>query len=272
MKQGISSGVWLVCGLMLFSGFTWGPKPKLGNLKSADYPMTQISNHTPWNAKSTEKYWNSLQRIELEIGKQDRFRDLPALGMKNPYTGYITLGDRDQKFGFIVDIFGEEKRLYIDSDGDGSFAGESYTLLLNEWYGANVYWVMDPEPVRLKLRYRASGDRVYPIEINASGYIFKPGFKVKEKPFLLVEVRTWFLTRILEDGVEKLAAVVDRNHNGRYDDKEDALFIDYNNNGFFTPDEAIIRKNGVKLKGARRTVRVDWGAYPGILQIKEGSR
>jgi hypothetical protein len=65
---------------------------------------------------------------------------------------------------------------------------------------------------------------------------------------------------------------VDRNHNGRYDDKEDALFIDYNNNGFFTPDEAIIRKSGVKLKGARRTVRVDWGAYPGILQIKEGSR
>jgi hypothetical protein len=272
MKQGIRSGVWIACGLLFFSGLTFAAKPKLGNLKCDNYPLTQISTHTPWSAKSSKKYLDSLQRVELEVGKQEQFRDLPKLGMKKPYTGFIILGDQDQKFGFIVDIYGEEKRLYVDSDADGSFAGESYTLLLNEWYGMNIYWVMGPEPIRLKMRCREQNNRVFPLEINASGYIFHPGFISKEKPFLLVEVRTWFLARIFEDGVEKYAAVVDRNNNGRYNDKEDALFIDYNNDGFFSLDEAIIRNKGVKLKSSKQTVSVDWGAYPESLRIKEGNR
>ncbi|HYH03974.1 MAG TPA: hypothetical protein VEC37_12790, partial [Bacillota bacterium] len=136
-------GTWLICGLVFFTGITWAAAPKLGQLQIANYSLSAVSNHTPWGFKNAEKYWDSMQRINLEVGNVKQFKDLPKLGMKNPYTGFIVLGDRGQKFGFIVDIFGEEKRLYVDSDGDGSFAGENYTLLLNEWYSnASAYLVI----------------------------------------------------------------------------------------------------------------------------------
>ncbi|HYH01808.1 MAG TPA: hypothetical protein VEC37_01795, partial [Bacillota bacterium] len=107
---------------------------------------------------------------------------------------------------------------------------------------------------------------------NVSGYLFKPGFLGKEKPFLLVEVRTWFLGEIKEDGIDKLVALVDQNHNGRYNDPQDILFVDYNNNGFFEPEEVIVRKQGIKLKNKRQKLTLNWGVYPDQLQVKEGTR
>lgn len=279
MKPLINLGIWLLSGLFFLTGVSWAALPQLGQIKCGNYSLKAVSNHIPWGYRSAQKYWDSMQRIELEVGNTERFKDLPKLGMKNPYTGYIVLGDQDQKFGFIVDIYGEEKRLYIDRDGDGSFAGESYSLLLNEWYGgyswlsSHAYWVLGPEPVRLSVPYqKAGGTVVQPIEISVLGYIFKPGFLGKEKPFLLVEVRTWFLAEIIEDGMGKLVGLVDQNHNGRYNDYQDLLFVDYNNNGFFENNEAIRRKNGVKLKKGRKKVSFDWGAYPEQLQVEEEKR
>ena len=273
MKSKLRWGFWLIGGLFLLTGIAWAAAPKLGQLELAAYPLTAVSNHTPWGFKTAKKYWDSMQRINLEVGNVKQFKALPKLGMRNPYTGFIVLGDQDQKFGFIVDIFGEEKRLYVDTDGDGSFAGEKYTLLLNEWYsGANAYLVIGPEPVRLKVRYQGANGPVHPIEVNVSGYIFKPGFLGKEKPFLMVEVRTWFFGEIKEDGVDKFVALVDQNHNGRFNDPEDVLFIDYNNNGFFELEEAIVRKRGIKLKTNRQRITFDWGVYPDQLQVKEGTR
>jgi hypothetical protein len=270
MKGKVHLAIWLVGVTFFGAGFIWNSQPHLGRVETLDYTMTPIFNHTPWGFNSAEKYWESMQRIDLEVGNLKQFTNLPKLGMKNPYTGFITLGDQKQQFGFIVDIFGEEKRLYIDTDGDGSFAGETYTLLLNEWYGAQIYWVMGPEPIRLKVRYQARPNVPYPLEISVLGYIFQPGLLGKEKPRLLVEVHTWFLAKIIENGAEKLLAVVDQNQNGRFDDPDDLLFIDYNNNGFFAREEAIPRKKMVKLKGSGQTFFFDWGAYPEKLQVKEG--
>jgi hypothetical protein len=263
------TGIWLCGCLLLLTGFSWSRLPRLGRIEPAKYPLTPIANHTPWGFKSAKKYWGSMQQIKLEVNNLKQFTNLPDLGMKNPYTGYIVLGDEGQKFGFIVDIFGEEKRLYIDTDGDGSFAREKYTVLLNEWYGAQLYWVMAPEPIRLNVRYHSWLGQANPVEINVIGYIFKPGLLGKTQPFLLVEVRTWFLAKIKEDGVTKLAAVVDRNQNGRYDDPQDMLFIDYNNDGFFNEKEGIQRKKGVRLSGAKQKLSFDWSSYPNVLKVEE---
>jgi hypothetical protein len=271
MKVINRTGIWLCGCFLLLTGFIWSPWPRLGRIEAGKYPMTLIANHTPWGFKKAAKYWNSMQQIRLEVGNLKQFTNLPELGMKNPYTGYIVLGDQNQKFGFIVDIFGEEKRLYIDTDGDGSFAREKYTILLNEWYGAQLYWVMAPEPIRLNVRYRSWLDQTNPVEISVLGYIFKPGLLGKQQPFILVEVRTWFLAKLKEDGVEKLAAVVDQNQNGQYDDPQDMLFIDYNNDGMFSANEGIQRKKGIRLKGTKQKLSFEWESYPRVLTVKEGN-
>ena len=188
--------------------------------------------------------------------------NLPELGMKRPYTGVIELGDKPQQFGVIVDVRAEEKRLYIDTDGDGSFANENWIELLNEWYGLETYWVIGPEPIQLKVGYNSihSGNRT--IEISVYGFLNRPGALIEEKPYLMVAVRTWFLGELIEDGAVKLAAVTDRNNNGIYNEPEDAIFIDYNDDGLFDDTELILRKKSNKIKSGKAKLSLDWGIYP----------
>jgi hypothetical protein len=238
--------------------------PKLGEIKPGKYDLVAVNHHTPVSFKKVDQFWDSLQKVELQVGGKEKFRDLPALGMKNPYTGYIVLGDQSQKFGVIVDIYGEEKRLYIDSDGDGSSAGEPMTLLLNEWYGIQIYFVTGPEPLELKVKYNSQKE-ARPIQISVQGLLIQPSVLVKEKPFLLIQVRTWFLACVSEDGYDKNLAIVDRNHNGCYNDPEDQLFIDYDNNMRFSNEEAVLLKKGVRLKSGKSNIILKWGPYPDTL-------
>ncbi|TCL73234.1 hypothetical protein EDC14_100596 [Hydrogenispora ethanolica] len=249
---------------LLLPGGASAARQSLGEIRPGAYPLVPITNHLPWGYKDIQAYQNSLQKVELVSGGLEGFKDLPQLGMKGPYTGLISLGDAGQKFGVIIDIVGEEKRLYIDRDGDGSFAGESWKPLLNEWYGLQVYGVYGPEPIQLQVTYRNGQTR--PIQIQVNGLLNQPSAMVKEKPYLLVGVETWFLARLVEDGAAKLAAVVDRNHNGCYHDPEDLLFIDYNDDGGFDVAEAKPRKRGVTLPGKQR-LKADWTAYPDSLEI-----
>lgn len=250
----------LLGGVFLLSGVTMAATPKLGVIQPGEYPLQVINHHTPGAFKSSEAYWDSLQQVDLEVGKTFQFRDLPKLGMKNPYTGYITLGDASQKFGVIVDIYGEEKRLYIDTDGDGSFAGEPMTILLNEWQGLQIYWVTAPEPLSLKVKY--SSGNIHPISITVYGLLNQSGALAKEKPYLKVQVRTWFLAQLVEDSVAKSGAIVDLNNNGRYNDPEDQLLIDYNDNGYFSDEEVVNRKKGLQVKNSKKSLTVDWSVYP----------
>jgi hypothetical protein len=259
--------IWICCAAIFFSSIAWAVKPSLGEILPGDSPLISVTNHTPEAFKNSNEYWDSLQMVQLEIGKQDRFRDLPKLGMKNPFTGEITLGDKPEKFGVIVDIVGDEKRLYIDTNGDGSFADESWSPLLNEWHGLQIYWVEGPEPIRLQVGYSSKPNQKYPIEIMVAGVLNRPGAFVKEKPYLKVAVRTWFLAKLTEDGSEKLAAIVDRNNNGRFNDPEDQLFIDYNDDDFFSENESISRKQGITIQSGKRKLAVDWGSYPEKLRI-----
>lgn len=245
-----------------------GASPRMGQIPIGEYPAVAVAHHLPMAFKKSKDYWRSLQSVELEIGGQHRFRDLPELGMKDPYTGYILLGEPAQRFGVIVDIWGEEKRLYIDTNGDGSFADASMTLLLNEWHGLQLYTVTAPEPVELQVRYQSLG-RAMPIHIEVAGLLNQPGRFVKQKPKLVIQVKTWFLVTLQEDGYEKLMAIVDRNNNGRFDDPEDELFIDYDDNRYFSASEASSRKSGIKIKSDKARLTVEWGAYPERVVIRE---
>lgn len=232
------------------------------------YPLIPVTNHTPTHFKNANAYWDSLQEVKLTVGGQEQFRDLPSsLGMKHPFTGMIVIGDKPQKFGVIVDINGDEKRIYVDTDGDGSFAKEPWFPLLNEWYGLQIYSVLSPDPITLQANYSAISDGTRPVQITVSGFLNKPGPLMKEEPYLLIEVRTWFLAKLEEAGGIRLAAVVDCNNNGRYDDSEDALFIDRNDDGYFDTDEAISRKHGIRLGSGNRQLSVNWAAYPEQLVI-----
>jgi hypothetical protein len=259
---------WFICLALLLSSNAWAANPSLGVIEPGVYPLTAITNHIPSLYKKTDEYWKSLQRVSLEIGHLDQFKDVPKLGLKNPYTGKIILGDKPgQSFGVIVDIVGEEKRLYVDTDGDGSFAGESWAPLLNEWYGSQNYWIIAPEPIKLMVGYRSKLNRKFPIEISVNGALIDAGSNQKVKPFLLIEVRTWFLAKVVEDGAEKMMAIVDRNHNGCFNDPEDQLLIDYNDDSFFTFNEVLVHKKDIFLKSPEKNLTVDWDAYPDLLRI-----
>ncbi len=264
MKKRYYLALVLGVGLLWLAGGALAAPRSQDGVQPGVYPLLAITNHLPWAYKDYKAYQGSLQKVDLAIGGQERFKDLPKLGMKQPYTGTITLGDAGQKFGVIIDIVGEEKRLYIDRNGDGSFAGESWTPLLNEWYGLQIYAVNGPEPVQLQVTYQDGKTR--PIQIQVGGLLNRPSAMVKEKPYLMVRVETWFLAKLNEDGAMKLAAVVDRNHNGRFNDPEDLLFIDDNDDGSFDLNEALPRKRGVVLPGRQR-LTATWAVYPDELVI-----
>jgi hypothetical protein len=258
----------IICLVLIGCSIAGAANPVLGEIQPGVYQLKAISNHIPSLYKKTNEYWNSLQKVQLEIGNVSQFKDVPKLGLKNPYTGSIELGDKpQQKFGVIVDIVGDEKRLYVDTDGDGSFKGENWVPLLNEWYGSQNYSIIAPEPIKLKVSYQAGPDQLFPIEIGVNGVIIDSGFGKNVKPFLLIEVRTWFLAKITEDGAEKLIAIIDSNHNGRFNDQEDEFLIDYNDDNFFTIDEVLVRKKGIILKSGKENLAVDWEVYPTVLKI-----
>ncbi len=259
--------VWLITGFLFLSGIVLAANANLGEITPGEYNLKSITNHLPYAFKNPDDYRESLQKVELELGNQERFRDLPDLGMKQPYTGVIKLGDKQSEFGVIVDVRAEEKRLYIDTNGDGSFADEPWIELLNEWYGLETYWVIGPEPLKLQVCFDSESSLIQPLEISVSGFLNRPGALIKEKPYLLVSVRTWFLAELIEDGAVKLVAVTDCNNNGVYNDPEDAMFIDYNDDGYFSDEEVILRKTGVKIENGKVKLNVDWGACPQKLTI-----
>ena len=261
-----------ICLIFLFPGLVCAANYNLGEIEVGKYSLIAVNNHLPSLYKKADQYWKSLQRVELEIGHFDQFRDVPKLGLKNPYTGKIKLGDKQgQSFGVIVDVVGEEKRLYIDTDGDGSFAGEKWVPLLNEWYGNQNYWIIAPEPIQVMVSYQSKPKQKFPIEISVNGVLIDSGSNQKVKPFLLVEDRTWFLAKVNEDGVAKMMAIIDHNHNGCFNDPDDWFLIDYNDDSFFTVDEAQSRKRGVIIKSKTEKLKIDWDAYPDTLTIgKEG--
>lgn len=260
--------IWLLTGVMLLTGVVLAAKVKLGEIEPGRYDLTPINNHLPYAFKDPDDYRESLQKVELELGNEERFRDLPELGMKHPYTGVIELGDKPQQFGIIVDVRAEEKRLYIDTDGDGSFANEQWIELLNEWYGLETYWVIGPEPIQLKVGYNSVHSDSQTLEISVYGFLNRPGALIEEKPYLMVAVRTWFLAELIEDGAVKLAAVTDRNNNGIYNEPEDAIFIDYNDDGLFDDTELILRKKSHKIKSGKAKLSLDWEIYPQTLKIR----
>ncbi len=253
--------------LLIWSNTGWAAKEQLGEIKPGIYSMAAISNHTPVIYKKAKEYWESLQKVELLIAKPEQFKDIPKLGLKEPYVGNIVLGDKQQKFGIIVDIVGEEKRLYIDKNGDGSFANESWAPLINEWLGIQNYWVTSPEPIDLQVAYNSLSGGTAPIQVFISGVLLKPGAFVKEKPYLLVKVRTWFLAKVPEDGIEKYMAVVDHNNNGCFNDPEDMLIIDYDDDEIFSLKEAVKYKKGIKIRGGKNKFDVSWDVFPKELKI-----
>ncbi len=259
--------IWPLVGALFLSGIALAAKAELGEIKPGEYRLKPITNHLPYAYKNPDDYRESLQKVQLELGNQERFRDLPELGMKRPYTGVIELGDKPQQFGVIVDVRAEEKRLYVDTNGDGSFADEPWIVLLNEWYGLETYWVIGPEPIRLQVSFNSGPVRSQIIEVSVSGFLNRPGALIEEKPYLTVAVRTWFLAELIEDGAVKLAAIVDGNNNGKYNDPEDAIFIDYNDDGLFNEDEAILRNKGIKIMSGKAKLRVDWEICPQKLVI-----
>ena len=244
-----------------------GTPPKLEGVKPGVYPLYPIDHHTPGAFKNSDEYWKSLQEVKLEIGKQDAYRDLPKLGLKQPFTGKIILGDQPQEFAVIVDIFGEEKRLYVDTNGDGSFANEPYTVLLNEWQGLQAYWVLGPEPLKLQVTYSADKALTFPITLEVTGILNKPGAIYKERPYLRVAISTWFLARLGAGNNETLVAVVDRDNNGRFNDPVDQLFVDTNADGFFSKEEVIKLNRGISLRGDQGRLAVTWKVYPDKLVI-----
>lgn len=262
--------IWMIIGLFFISScIVWAKKITTGEITSGEYPTVAVTNHTPQTFRNDQEYWDSLQKVELSVGGQEQFKDLPKLGMRQPYTGFIQLGDKPQKFGVIVDIVGDEKRLYIDTDGNGSFANKPWYPLLNEWYGLDIYTVECPEPITINVAYDSMNNQTFPIAIEVRGLLNKPGPFFEEKPFLHISVRTWFLVKLTVDGVEKLGAIVDRNNNGRYDDPGDAFYLDANDDGYFSDDEMVTRKTGITIGSKKETLPVNWGAYPDKIIIGE---
>lgn len=258
---------WVMLIIVLLSGGISQAASK-DEIITGEYSLTAIGQHTPLLSTEADDYWNAMQRVELKFDGLEKYRNLPKLVMKQPYIGEITLGPTQQKFAIIIDVTPDEKRLYLDTDGDGDFSGEPMTLLLNEWYGLQVYLVIGPEPLEVKV-HTGRGEEILPMQISiASGLLNKPRVLVEETPFLYIKVKTWFLGYLKRaSGREMAIAMVDADNNGKYDDKGDCVFLDYNHNLVFEAEEAVECKKKATTKTKLGTLKLNWQTLPRSLKV-----
>ncbi len=60
------------------------------------YPLIPKNNNLTDASSNPKDYWDSMQKVELEIGNQEQFKDLPDLKTKNPFAETIILGVNPQ--------------------------------------------------------------------------------------------------------------------------------------------------------------------------------
>ena len=89
MKLFVRYGFWLLIGVFFFVSPTWAAK-SLGEIRPGQYSIIPVANHLPGAYQNIKSYWNSLQKVELETGNQEQFKDLPDLKMKKPFIGILS--------------------------------------------------------------------------------------------------------------------------------------------------------------------------------------
>ncbi len=196
-------------------------------------------------AQSDTPFFERSKKTELGVAypiKMIKIRDnsLITVPPETPanilYFGQLKLGSPSVSYGVLFDLEGKDKQLWVDVAGNGDYSEVSpQQLYKSEKYpGINVYY--SPLPLTFQVKYTYT-DHTFEVPIQFE----LPYLMVAQAGFadyFYLKTRTWFTGTIRGNNDDIQLALVDTNDNGYYNDPSDLIFIDWNYDLNFSPEES----------------------------------
>jgi hypothetical protein len=252
--------------LLIFSSFPLGV---MGNTMDQEWLLHPIHTENPY----IEEKEDSGQKCYIKMIKIRNHQEVitpPETEANILYYGKVKLGSPAKEYGMLLDLEGENKFIWVDSDGNKDYSGETkYQIFKSDRYpGIEVYY--SPVPLAFLVEYHFK-DQVFinPLQMDLPYLLLqRAGFD----DYLILKTRTWLTTNLLYNGEEIPVALVDLNHNGTFNDPEDMIYLDSDYDLNFAPQEGKILKEAatIRLK-SRKRLKLDYQFVPEkLIVIKDG--
>lgn len=236
--------------------------------RTLDIPLQPVHKDTPrFGSSNRPQPGNSYPIRMVKVQDNPLFKSLPDTEAKTLYYGEVKLGSPARTHGVLIDLEGEAKLMWVDSDADGNFAGETgYQLFKSDRVpGTNYYY--SPSPLSFNVAFDLEGRRFESLlqfnlpflEIVRTGY----------QDYFSLITRTWFIGNIRVDGTELRVGIVDTNNNGIYRDPDDLLMIDRDYDLNFTPKESSVLAKAKTIKVLSQRWEVSYEFLPEKLILTE---
>ncbi len=231
--------------------------------RSIEINLQAVHKDTPLFERTEErKLGNGFLIKMIKIRDNPKFKSLPETNANVLYYGEVKFGLPARAHGVLIDFEGKDKLLWVDSDADNNYAGETcYQLFKSDRIpGINFYY--SPTPVNFLVAFDFEDHKYESIiqfdlpflAVARNGY----------QDLFFLSTRSWFTGSVNTGKTELRVAVVDTNDNGLYNDSNDLLIIDQDFDLNFSPKEsnALARTKNIKFESEQ------WDVFYGFLPEK----
>lgn len=230
--------------------------------------LQAVHKDTPLFERSEERKLGNGYLIKMiKIRDNNKLGSLPDTEANVLYYGEVKLGSPARIHGVLIDLEGKDKLLWVDSNADNNYAGETcYQLFKSDRVpGINFYY--SPTPINFLVVYEFKDHRFESmiqfdlpfLAVSRTGY----------QDLFFLSTRSWFTGTMPMENNELRVAIVDTNDNGLYYDPDDLLIIDQDYDLNFSPKESntLIKTKTITLESERWNV--DYGFLPEKLILTE---
>ena len=221
--------------------------------------LQAVHKDTPYFERTEEQKWGKGYLIKMiKIRGNDKFQSLPETQANVLYYGELNLGSPERTHGVLIDFEGKDKLLWVDSNADNNFVGETcYQIFKSDRIpGINFYY--SPTPIDFLVAFEFEG-RQFESAIQFD-LPFLAVARTGYQDLLFLTTRSWFTGSVPMGTTELRVAVVDTNDNGLYNDSDDLLIIDRDFDLNFTPKESTVlaKTKTIKFDSERWNVCYDF--------------
>lgn len=203
----------------------------------------------------------------IKIRDNDNFGSLPDTDANVLYYGEVRLGSPARTHGVLIDFEGQEKLLWVDSDADNNYAGETCCQIFKSDRIPGINYYYSPTPIDFLVVYEFKGRRFESLiqfdlpflAVSRTGY----------QDLFFLATRTWFTGSIQMENNELRVAIVDTNDNGLYNDSEDLLIIDEDYDLNFSINESIVLAKTKTITLQSERWNIDYQFLPEKLILTE---
>jgi hypothetical protein len=230
--------------------------------------LRAVHKNTPLFERSEErKLGNGYLIRMIKIRDNDKFGSLPDTEANVLYYGEVKLGSPARTHGVLIDFEGKEKLLWVDSDADNNYAGETCYQVFKSDRVPGINYYFSPTPIDFLVAYEFKGRRFESLiqfdlpflAVSRTGY----------QDLFFLATRSWFTGSIQMENNELRVAVVDTNDNGLYSDPEDLLIIDEDYDlGFSYNESNVLAKTKIITLQSERW-NIDYQFLPEKLILTE---